>query len=68
MRHFTGRELENLIDLVEIKLMCMIEADSPETDTMASLKACREKLFGLAATRSDVRVIPFDDTVLRTVH
>ena len=35
---------------------------------MASLKACREKLFGLAATRSDVRVIPFDDAVLRPVH
>ncbi len=68
MRQFTGRELENLIDLVEIKLLCMIEADSPEVDTMAALKMCREKLFGLAATRSDVRVIPFDDSVLRTVH
>ena len=33
MRQFTGRELENLIDLVEIKLLCMIEADSPEADT-----------------------------------
>ncbi len=68
MSNFTRQELENLIDLVEIKLICMLESGSHEQKVLSSLKSAREKLMNQAVDRRDVRVSPFNESLLSAIH
>ena len=61
MFDLSARDIENLIDLVEIKMMAMHEGAFPDQSEITSLKKCRSKLFKIAGSVPGVTVIPFDE-------
>ncbi len=60
MFELTANEIENLIDLVEIKMIAMREGAFPDESELAELGVCRSKLLRVAERIPGVTVIPFD--------
>ena len=61
MFELTTLEIENLIDLVEIKMLAMQDGNFSEESDMASLKTCRVKLLKIVEGMPGVTLIPFDN-------
>ena len=64
MLDLSAREIENLIDLVEIKMMAMREGAFLDESELTALKKCRSKLFRIADRVPGVTVIPFDGALV----
>ncbi len=64
MFDLSAHDIENLIDLVEIKMMAMREGGFPNQSELTSLKKCRSELFRIANHIPGVTVIPFDETMV----
>ncbi len=61
MFKLTAREIESLIDLVEIKMLAMRDGNFPDESELASLESCRAKLLKIAKDVPGVMLIPFDE-------
>lgn len=59
MASLSSHDIENLIDLVENRIMCLAEQGPAPKIEVERLQDCRLELLGLAAKRGDVRVMPF---------
>ncbi len=63
MFEFTAHEIENLIDLVEIKMLAMCGGNFPDESETACLESCRTKLLIIAEDMPEVMLIPFDEAL-----
>ncbi len=54
----SGSSVEMLVDLVEIKMLCMAEDASHERRTIAKLRRCRQELITIAREIGGVRLVP----------
>ena len=61
MFELTAHEIENLIDLVEIKMLAMRDGNFPDESEIASLKSCRAKLLKIVEDVPGVTLVPFDE-------
>lgn len=61
MLEFTAHEIENLVDLVENKLLAMSGSGYEDEFDFTVLKDCRSKLLVTAEAVPGVTVIPFDE-------
>lgn len=53
------QSIDNLLDLVEIKLGCMQVLDRDDARELAHLEACRRELLGLMAERKGSKRVRF---------
>lgn len=53
------QSIDNLLDLVEIKLGCMQVLDRDDARELAHLEACRRELLGLKAERKGSKSVRF---------
>ena len=56
----TAHEIENLIDLVEIKMLAMRDGTFADESEIALLCSCRAKLLKIAEDVPGVTLVPFD--------
>jgi hypothetical protein len=59
----TTHEFEFLIDLTEIKMMAMSDANYCDETEIASLKSCQTKLLKIAIALPGVALVPFDEVL-----
>ncbi len=53
------QSIDNLLDLVEIKIGCMQVLDREDARELAHLEACRRELLGLKAERRGTKRVRF---------
>ena len=51
--------VETLVDLVEIKMLCMMQSDSQDQRAIAVLIKCRAELIAIAKETQGVKLVPF---------
>ena len=57
----TRKSVEELIDLVEIKLSCMEVFDTQDRQSANRLEQCRQELYGLVGKTPKVDTVPLRD-------
>ena len=63
MFELTAHEIENLIDLVEIKMLAMRDGNFSDEPELASLNSCRAKLLKIVEVVPGVTLAPFDEAL-----
>lgn len=61
MFELTAHEVENLVDLVEIKMLAMLDGNFTDDSVLTSLNSCRAKLLKVAENIPGVTLVPFDE-------
>ena len=64
MFELTAHEIENLIDLVEIKMLAMQDGNFSDKSEIASLNSCRTKLLKIGEDVPGVTLVPFDEALV----
>ena len=54
------RSIENLLDLVEIKIGAMQVLDRDDARELANLEACRRELIGMRSTAKKSKAVRFE--------
>ncbi len=63
MFELTTLELENLIDLVEIKMLAMRDGNFSDEPEIASLNSCRAKLLKIVEVVPGATLVPFGEAL-----
>jgi hypothetical protein len=63
MFELTAHEIENLVDLVEIKMLAMLDGNFADDSELASLNSCRAKLLKIVESIPGVTLVPFNEAL-----
>ena len=59
----TAHEIENLIDLVEIKMLAMRDGNFSDESEISSLDSCRAKLLKIVEDMPVMTTVPFAEAL-----